>query len=76
MDGFYGINEIKIPLFNPEEVTIIYNSVENDLNEFKYITIEIKMNQKKIKGLISQIIEKWPIFREKYDLLLGLEINI
>ena len=47
MDGFYGINEIKIPLFNPEEVTIIYNSFENDLNEFKYIIIEIKMNQKK-----------------------------
>ena len=47
MDGFYGINEIKFPLFNPEEVTIIYNSVENDFNEFKYIIIEIKMNQKK-----------------------------
>ena len=50
MDGFYGINEIKFPLFNPEEVTIIYNSFENDLNEFKYIIIEIKMNQKKYKN--------------------------
>ena len=76
MDGFYEINKPKFPLFNPEEVTIIYNSVENDLNEFKYIAIEIKLNQKKIKELISQIIEKWPIFREKYDLLFGLEINI
>ena len=47
MDGFYEINKLKFPLFNPEEVTIIYNSVENDLNEFKYIIIEIKMNQKK-----------------------------
>ena len=47
MDGFYGINEIKFPLFNPEEVTIIYNSFENDLKEFKYIIIVIKMNQKK-----------------------------
>jgi len=59
MDGFYGINEIKFPLFNPEEFIIIYNSVENDLNEFKYIIIRKKMNQKKIKELISQIIEKW-----------------
>ena len=47
MDGFYKISEIKFPLFSPEEVTIIYNFVENDLNEFKYIIIKIKMNQKK-----------------------------
>ena len=76
IDGFYEINELKFPLFNPEEVIIIYNSVENDLNEFKYIIIKIKMNQKKINELISQIIKRWSIFREKYDSLFGLEINI
>ena len=72
MDGIFCINNFKFPNFNPEEINMIFNNInENDIKGIMNIIVEIKMNKKKLQDLIEQIKSDNRIMRKllTYDIL-------
>ena len=53
IDGIFNINHFDLKDFNPEEITIIFNNIEN--KEYEYCIIEVKYNINKIDKLIEQL---------------------
>ena len=52
-DGIFNINQFNIKDFDPNEITIIFNNIEN--KDFKCCVIEVKYNKNKIDELIAQL---------------------
>ena len=52
-DGIFNINQFDIKDFDPNEITIIFNNIEN--KDFKCCVIEVKYNKNKIDELIAQL---------------------
>ena len=65
MDELYSVDNFNVNMFNPDEVCILYNTVkkENE-NNIKNIVMEIKLNNNKIRQMISQF-QKDKTFMEK-----------
>ena len=51
IDGLFYIDNFKFPNFNPEEVNVIFNNInENDIKGVINVIVEIKMNKKSFRN--------------------------
>jgi len=74
IDGYYRINNFKKDMFDSNEVSILYSSLNNeDEQNYQYAVIEVELNPKRTMDLIETIRDEDRLFKalQKKVLFIG-----